>query len=134
MIEKYLYFTKARIFVILLTIASLVGVVIQLGEVSNLQDAIFNLLITFSLTVILAWLEGEWVQHPPKDTREIIEYNGANFSLTNAIGKATYDKDGNELGLCTGAYFTKDVIRLMVGGHLYDVNEVYFEVDEYDEQ
>ena len=133
MIERFLYFTKMRVFVILLTIASLVGVAIQLGEASNLQDAILNFLITFSLTVILAWLEGEWVQHPPKDTREIIEYNGANFSLTNAIGKVTYDKDGNELGLCTGAYFTKDPIRLMVGGHLYDVNEVYFEVDEYDE-
>lgn len=134
MIERYLYFTKARVFVILLTIASLVGVGIQLGTVSNLQDAILNFLITFSLTVILAWLEGEWVQHPPKDTGEIIEYNGANFSLTNAIGKVAYDKDGNELGLCTGVYFTKDSIRLMVGGHLYDINEVYFEVDEYDEQ
>lgn len=134
MIERYLYFTKARVFVILLTIASLVGVGIQLGTVSNLQDAILNFLITFSLTVILAWLEGEWVQHPPKDTREIIEYNGVNFSLTNAIGKVAYDKDGNELGLCTGAYFTKDAIRLMVDGRLYDINEVYFEVDEYDEQ
>lgn len=134
MIERYLYFTKTRIFVILLTIASLVGVGVQLRKVSDPQDAILNFLITFSLTVILGCLESEWVQHPPKDAGKIIEYNGANFSLTNAIGKVSYDKDGNELGLCTGAYFTKDAIRLMVGGHLYDINEIYFEVDEYDEQ
>lgn len=131
MMEKYLYFTKARIVIILLTIISLVGLPIRLKEAVTWQEALLNLSIMLSLAFILGGLEAEWITHPPKGLYDdVVEYKGDAFSLNGALGEKAYDKDENELGICTGVYFTENAIRLMVGEHLYDLSEVYFEEEE----
>lgn len=128
--ETYLYFTKARIILILITIVLLVLLCIRIEEPSTWQEAVMNIAVTFGLGVILGWLEAELVKHPPIEADEIIEHGNVTFSTNNVIGKIGYDEAGNELGECTGAYFTKNDIRLMVGEHLYGLNEVYFEGEE----
>lgn len=128
--ETYLYFTKARIVLILITISLLVLLCIRIEEPSTWQEAVMNIAVTFGLGVILGWLEAELVKHPPIGAGEIIEHGNSTFSTNNVIGKMGYDEAGNELGECTGAYFTKSDIRLMVGKHLYGLNEVYFEEEE----
>lgn len=131
MMEKYLYFTKARIFIILLTITSLVGLVIRLKEAATWQESLLNLSIMLSLAFILGGLEAEWITHPPKGLYDdVVEYKGDSFSLNGALGEKAYDKDENEIGICTGVYFTENATRLMVGEHLYDLSEVYFEEEE----
>lgn len=131
MMEKYLYFTKARIVIILLTITSLVGLVIRLKEATTWQEGLLNLFVMLSISFILGVLEVEWITHPPKGLYDdVIEYKGDSFSLNGALGEKAYDKDENELGICTGVYFTENAIRLMVGNHLYDLSEVYFEEEE----
>lgn len=128
--ETYLYFTKARIFLILITITLLVLLCIRIEEPSTWQEAIMNIAVTFGLGVIFGGLEAELIKHPPIGVDEIIEHGNATFSTNNIIGKMGYDEAGNELGECTGAYFTDRDIRLMVGKHLYGLNEVYFEEEE----
>lgn len=128
--ETYLYFTKARIFLILITITLLVLLCIRIEEPSTWQEAVMNIAVTFGLGAIFGWLEAELVKHPPIGVDEIVEHGNATFSTNNVIGKMGYDEAGNELGECTGAYFTDCDIRLMVGGHLYGLNEVYFEEEE----
>ena len=131
MTEKYLYVTKTRIFVILLTAASLAGLVIRLKEATTWQEGLFNLAIMFSLAFILGGLQAEWITHPPKGLYDdVVEYKGDSFSLNGALGEKAYDKDENKIGICTGVYFTENAIRLMVGDHLYDLSEVYFEEEE----
>lgn len=131
MMEKYLYFTKARIVIILLTIISLVGLPIRLKEAVTWQEALLNLSIMLSLAFILGGLEAEWITHPPKGLYDdVVEYKGDSFSLNGALGEKAYDKDENEIGICTGVYFTENAIRFMVGDHLYDLSEVYFEEEE----
>lgn len=129
--EKYLYFTKARIFIILLTMNSLAGLVIRLKEATTWQEGLLNLFVMLSIAFVLGGLEAEWITHPPKGLYDdVVEYKGDSFSLNGALGEKAYDKDENEIGICTGVYFTENATRLMVGEHLYDLSEVYFEEEE----
>lgn len=128
--ETYLYFTKFRIVLILITIALLVLLCMRIEEPTTWQEVVMNLVSTFGVGILLGGLEAELVKRPPSGVEEIVEHGNATFSTNNVIGKIAYDEDGNEIGECTGAYFTKDCIRLMVDKHLYELNEIYFEEEE----
>ena len=128
--ETYLYFTKLRIVLILITTAILVLLCIRIEEPTTWQEAVMNLASTFGVGVLLGGLEVELVKRPPIGVEEIVEHDNATFNTNKVIGKMAYDEDSNEIGECTGAYFTKDWMRLMGDKHLYELNEIYFEEDE----
>lgn len=137
MIERYLYFTKIRIILILTTIGSLVWLGFQLDTTGVWWKTLINIAIGVYIAVVLGCLEADLVIRPPEGLEpfeNLIEYKSEVFNIERVLGEIGYDINGNALGECAGVYFTKGAEYLMVGNHLYDSMGVYFEHDEEEEE
>lgn len=135
--KTYLYFTKARIALILTTIGSLVWLGFQLNITESWWEALINLAIRVYIAVVMGCLEANLIKRPPENfepLETLIEYGGEVLNIEGVLGEIGYGKEGNALGECTGVYFTKDAEYLMVGNHLYDTMEVYFDCDDEEEE
>lgn len=135
--KTYLYFTKARIALILTTIGSLVWLGFQLNITGLWWKTLINLAIGVYIAVAMGCLEADLIKRPPENfepLETLIEYGGKVLNIERVLGEIGYDKEGNALGECTGVYFTKDAEYLMVGNHLYDTMGVYFDCDDEEEE
>lgn len=135
--KTYLYFTKARIALILTTIGSLVWLGFQLNTTGSWWEVLINLVIGAYIAVVLGCLEADLIKSPPENfepPETLIEYRGDVLDIEKVFGKIGYDEEGNALGECTGVYFTKEAEYLMVGNHLYDTMGVYFDCDDEEEE
>lgn len=135
--KTYLYFTKARIALILTTIGSLVWLGFQLNTAGSWWETLINLAIGVYITVVMGCLEADLINRPPENfepLETLIEYGGEVLNIEGVFGEIGYDKEGNALGECTRVYFTKDAEYLMVGNHLYDTMGVYFDRDDEGEE
>ena len=135
--KTYLYFTKARIALILTTIGSLVWLGFQLNITGLWWETLINLAIRIYIAVVMGSLEADLIKRPPENfepLETLIEYGGEVHNIEGVLGEIGYDKEGNALGECTGVYFTKGAEYLMVGNHLYDTMGVYFDCEDEKEE
>lgn len=132
----YLYFTKARVALILTTLGSLVWLGFQINISDIWWETFINLALGVYISVVLGYLEADLITRPPEDLEQLdnlIEYKGEIVNIEEILGEIGCDAKGNVLGECTGVYFTKEFEYLMVGNHLYDQMGVYFKYDEEDD-
>jgi hypothetical protein len=129
MVEKYYYLTVERILNVFLSIGAYVLLGIWLFRTfdgSTLQPFVGGAYAYLCLTGVYFFIKICSAYPYP-------EFCEGDFNLDNIFSQEGFDKDNNSLGICTGAYFSEHGIRLMVGGHLYDVEDVYFCDDENEE-
>ena len=126
MVEKYYYLTVERVLNIFLSI----GAYVLLGfwlfnsfNGSTLQPFVGGAYAYLCLTGIYFFIK-------ICSTYPYPEFLCNDFSIAEVFNQEGFDKDNNSLGICTGAYFSEQGIRLMVGEHLYDADDVYFSEQE----
>lgn len=120
--ERYYYLTAERILNVFLSIVAYVLLGIWLFnsfDGSTLQPFAGGAYAYLCLTGIYFFIK-------ICSTYPYPEFLCNDFSIAEVFNQEGFDKDNNSLGICTGAYFSEQGIRLMVGGHLYDADDIYF--------
>lgn len=88
--KTYLYFTKARIALILITIGSLVWLGFQLNTTGSWWETLINLAIGVYITVVMGCLEADLIKRPPENfepLETLIEYGARCLILKGYLAR-----------------------------------------------
>lgn len=121
--ERYFYLTIPRILNILACVSTYILLGCWLFNVTTSPSLELLVAVAFGYACcVTIYFLGFVGSTPPYVTSF-----GDSLDFTSVFGVDCYTEDGSPLGVCEGAYLTKQDIRLMVNGKFYDINDVYFD-------
>lgn len=128
---KYMYVSITRIIAVILAFVAFVGMGMWIWGVDCSYWAFIGC-YAYALGLVIFLFE-KFLTTPPYELPIPVAGLGDTIDFSGTFGSKCFDEDGNYLGVCKGAYLTKQDIRLMVDNKMYNVEDVYFEEDKEDE-